>query len=355
MTTKPTAPRSEIVRQRRSTQKLTTQTSRRTSSPTRQTHRAETVHKPAEPRRGALRQAFGVSAQANAKGSTLRNVFGVSTQANTRGSASRRMAKDPRHNNYDIAFSLGRADVRAPALTIPQMGPRWISAALTVLLGFMLYTMWTASTFTVAAAEVRGNQRLVSEEVNAMLGLAGQPIFKAFPAQIETDLRTAFPDLASVKVHVSLPNHIIVDVVERTPILIWHQAGAVTWIDANGVAFMPRGEVQGLIQVASTGTPAKVQNDTTKLLFDQPFIAPEIVKAMVALSPYLPAGVSMTYDPQYGMGWQDPRGWSVYVGQSTQDIPMKLVVYQAIVDTFIRQGIQPTLISVEYLDAPFYK
>ncbi len=50
----------------------------------------------------------------------------------------------------------------------------------------------------------------------------------------------------------------------------------------------------------------------------------------------------MTYDPQYGMGWQDPRGWSVYFGQNIQDIPMKLVIYQSIVDTFIRQGIQPT-------------
>jgi hypothetical protein len=55
------------------------------------------------------------------------------------------------------------------------------------------------------------------------------------------------------------------------------------------------------------------------------------------------------------MGWQDPRGWSVYFGQNTQDIPMKLAAYQTIEDTFTQQGIQPTLISVEYLDAPFYK
>ncbi len=34
---------------------------------------------------------------------------------------------------------------------------------------------------------------------------------------------------------------------------------------------------------------------------------------------------------------------------------MKLKVYQSMVDTFTRQGIQPTLISVEFLDAPFYK
>ena len=39
----------------------------------------------------------------------------------------------------------------------------------------------------------------------------------------------------------------------------------------------------------------------------------------------------------------------------TQDIEMKKTVYQAIMDSFSRQGIQPTLISVAYLDAPFYK
>ncbi len=38
-----------------------------------------------------------------------------------------------------------------------------------------------------------------------------------------------------------------------------------------------------------------------------------------------------------------------------KDIPMKKMVYQAIVDTLTLQGIQPTLISVEYLNAPFYK
>ena len=63
----------------------------------------------------------------------------------------------------------------------------------------------------------------------------------------------------------------------------------------------------------------------------------------------------MIYDPKYGMGWQDPHGWSVYFGQNTQDIAMKEKVYQAILDTITKQGIQPTLISVEYLDAPFYK
>ncbi len=43
-------------------------------------------------------------------------------------------------------------------------------------------------------------------------------------------------------------------------------------------------------------------------------------------------------DPKYGMGWQDPRGWSVYFGQNTQEIEMKKKIYQAILDTFLPTG-----------------
>jgi hypothetical protein len=79
------------------------------------------------------------------------------------------------------------------------------------------------------------------------------------------------------------------------------------------------------------------------------------VQAIITLAPQIPPGAPMIYDPGYGMGWQDPRGWSVFFGQDTQDIEMKKNVYQAITDLLSRQGIQPTLISVAYLDAPFYK
>jgi cell division protein FtsQ len=266
-----------------------------------------------------------------------------------------RMTKNSRGNNYDIVFSLGRTNVHAPALTIPQLGPRWVSAALTMVLCFLLLTMWTAAPFTVAAAEVRGNQRLGAEEVNKVLGMSGEPIFKAVPAQLETDLRTTYSDLKSVSVHVSLPNHITVDVVERTPVLAWYQNGVVTWIDSNGVAFAPRGDDPGLLAISANGAPIQIPPDPALSIYEQKFITPEMIKALSTLAPIIPAGMPMIYDPRYGMGWQDPRGWTVYFGQNTNDIPMKLLVYQAIADTLTLQGIQPTLISVEYVNAPFYK
>lgn len=324
MTTLQKTRHADFIRQRRNTKAPLVHIPRKAVKSPRKTYHQDSVYLPAKPRL-------------------------VSRQQTTRTS------KTKTRNGYAIAFSLGRTKVHAPTLNIPQLGPRWVSAGLTLLLGFMLLTMWTASPFAVKGADVIGNQRIGAAEINAVLGMIGKPIFDAVPAQIKANLHTAYPDLASIKVQVGFLNHITVNVVERTPVLAWYQNGVVTWIDANGVAFTPRGEVQGLVQVAATSAPANVPLDSTLPLYAQKFITPEMVHAMSILAGDVPAGMPMMFDPVYGMGWQDPRGWSVYFGQDAKDISLKTEIYQAIVDTLTLQGIQPTLISVEYLNAPFYK
>jgi cell division protein FtsQ len=332
MTTRQKTSRASFVRQPRTSLTRPAHSPQRVTQPTRKTYHAASVYLPVEPRpvtRRNPRQA--------------------------QGNTPSRAIKNSHRNGYDIAFTLGRAIVRAPVLNIPQLGPRWVSAALTFVLGFILFTMWTASPFTVTSANVRGNQRLGAAEINSMLGMIGSPIFKAVPAQIEANLHTAFSDLESVNVHVSFPNRITVDVMERTPVLAWYQNEVLTWIDASGVAFMPRGEVPGLVLVAANDSPTQIPPDPALPFYEQKFIAPEMIQALSVLARDVPAGMLMIFDPLYGMGWQDPRGWTVYFGLDSKDIPIKQVVYQAIVDTLTLKGVQPSLISVEYLNAPFYK
>jgi len=259
--------------------------------------------------------------------------------------------------SYDIAFNLGRTSVRAPAISVslPQLGPRWISAVITAAMVFLMYTCWNSAAFTVSAAELNGAERLTALEVNSAIGLAGEPIFKAVPAEIIRTLRNAYPELSAVRVRVGFPNRLRVDVVERAPVLAWQQDGATLLIDSHGVPFPARGEVSGLIQVLADQTPIPLEDAADLPIYERPYLDPAIVHAMTILAPYLPTGIPMTYNPTYGMGWQDPHGWFVYFGQNAQDIQMKLVIYQAVTAAFTRQNIQPTLVSVEYLDAPFYK
>ncbi len=282
MTAKTTSPRSDVVRKRRTTQNdqptrpAVTPAAHKRTTP-KAAFQAQTVYLPGDLHRMAPRTTAVPAGKKQTQG-TVSGRMGVLRKRPSRSARNER-------NGFDLAFSLGRADVRTPVLTLPRMGPRWVSGILTLLLGFMLYTMWTASTFSVSAAEVTGNERLTPQDVYNGLGVAGQPIFKAVPALIEKNLRTAYPDLASVKVEVGFPNRVAVQVVERMPLLLWYQDGKTTWIDANGIAFMPRGSVDGLVQVSASGSPTGILQDPKKSLFDQVFIQPEMVKAIIALAP----------------------------------------------------------------------
>lgn len=258
---------------------------------------------------------------------------------------------------HDIAFNVGRTSVRAPSVSfsLPELGPRWISAVLAAVMLFLMYTCWNSQAFTIQGASLTGAERLTAAEIDAAIGLTGEPIFKAVPEEITTNLRSAFPELASVRVRVGFPSRLRVDVVERVPVLAWENNDVTVLVDGNGVAFLPRGDASGLIAVQAEGSPPPVEVPADVPLFERPYLDPAMVQAIQILAPYVPAGTPMSYDPTYGMGWQDPGGWFVYFGQNIQDIPMKLVVYQSIARRLPQQGIQPTLVSVEFLDAPFYK
>jgi len=319
-------PRAELVRARR-----TQQTHQRLTQTQKTVYRPETVFLPVTPRL-------------------------VKQTRTPKGKAARPTTKKPRRQHYDIAFSMGRTDVRTPGIAIPQFGTRIFSTLLCAALIFSLYTIWTSSTFKVNGAEISGNQRLGEDEINAALQFIGQPIFMAIPTQITANILADYPDLSSAEVHIVLPNRIIVSVAERIPLIAWYQDGTMAWIDAQGVAFPPRGKSGNLISVVANGNPPPVQLDPQQAAGQtHPFLDPAMVQVIITLNSFIPGGAPMIYDMTYGLGWQDTRGWQVYFGQNTDDIPMKLKIYQAIVDTLTNKGIRPTLISVEYLNAPFYR
>jgi len=258
---------------------------------------------------------------------------------------------------YEIALNPSEARLHAPALPAIHMGWRWVSALLSLLLVVSIYLLWTSPYFMVAEPVISGNQRLSAGEISSVLGLNGQSIFLVTPRQLERNLRHVLPELASASVTVSLPNRVSVVVSERQPLIAWQQDGGVAWIDADGIAFRPRGQVEGLITIAALGRPPAINPDAVSRdeLSPPPFISTEMVAALQALAPYAPAGAPIVYDPQYGLGWNDPRGWTVHFGQGADEVALKIRIYQTMVDWLAQQGIHPVLISVAYPHAPFYR
>ncbi|HEY9151763.1 MAG TPA: hypothetical protein VIN60_02675, partial [Anaerolineales bacterium] len=164
---------------------------------------------------------------------------------------------------------------------------------------------------------------------------------------------TSYPELASAKVALSLPNVVSVDIIERQPVILWQENGGYTWIDPTGIAFRPRGSADKLISVNALASPPHGQAlDPLSL---SPYISADMVKAIQILAPNVPSGVTLTYDPHYGLGWSDSRGWQAYFGSDSKDMDMRLRVYQALVNSLLQRGIYPVLINVQYPNAPYYR
>lgn len=297
------------------------------------------------------------------------------------------MARPVKHNQtrgrrYDVSVNTTPgAELRLPTLPRLALGWRVVSAVLAALAGLVLYQLWHMPHYQVQAAAVDGLQRLSPEDVNAVLAVAGEPVFALNPAALEKELSTAFPEFAAVGVDVTLPNTVVVTVTERLPVLIWTQEGRTELVDAEGMAFPPRSSVPqaALPRVEASGPPPSVaaQESLTETLETpalplagldlitgkpaaaapvsaRPFLAPEMVTAILTLNADLPADTVLRYAPRYGLWWEDPRGWVVYFG-SAQDIPMKLRVYKTLVETLETEGNLPVLVSVQHVHAPYYR
>jgi len=296
---------------------------------------------------------------------------GMGGMAFGRVATSRLKKQRTPRRRIDVPLKVTGAEVRLPSIPFVQLGWRGISLMMALMMAACLLLMWKAPVFQVSTVEARGLKRMTVRDLNAVIGTFGQSIFSLNPNLLRESLRQAFPEFSKISVRVNLPAKINVVVTERQPVLDWTQDGVETWVDAAGISFPPRGLPDAaLVQVEAYGTPpggsagapaddlpgvanglpiAQTPNNPSLVL------SPELVSSILALGAKMPADTLLVYDSEHGLGWNDPLGWEVFFGPEDQDMDMKLIVYQALVERLQSEGIQPALISVEYVHAPYYR
>lgn len=286
---------------------------------------------------------------------------------------SRPIRRSSAKRRFDVALPIVGAEMRLPSLPRVRVGWRLLSLALTVFFGVLLYQYWNSPGYKVQVVEVEGLQRLSSAEVNAVLSLANEPIFAVDVAAAQASLEKTFPEFYDIQVTIDLPNQVTVSLTERTPVLVWQQDGRSLLVDQEGVAFPLRGEslpaglpvvqAENMPQIAMplvlapeayTSLEAVQAAQQAQQAATTGVISDKIVSAVLALAQNAPADTALAFDNQRGLGWQDERGWKVYFGDA-QDIEMKLNVYHAMVAQLGAQEIQPSLISVEFVHAPYFR
>jgi len=267
----------------------------------------------------------------------------------------RKVVRNRARRRFDLALSIPGAEIQLPALPQVSLGARFFSALLVAALTLLAYHLWNSPSYRVEAVEVVGLQRLTSHDVNALLDVAGEPVFAIDANRLREKVIKAFPEFSSVTVEVALPNLVKMTVEERLPILAWKQDGRTVLVDANGVAFPLRDQTGSLpaVVVEAFSSPPSAPQDVVSQASLQ-FMPVEMVSAILSMSAQAPAGTPLIYDALHGLGWKDAAGWEVYFGD-IRDIEMKLRVYQALVKRLQGEGLQPALISVEYVHSPYYR
>ena len=279
----------------------------------------------------------------------------VVTRAKPKAERPKRKPSTPNtRRRFQVALHMPRSDIRSFSIPHLRFGWRSVSLILAILLGAIIYLAFERPELRVTEAQLTGNQMLTPAEVNSVLNIAGQPVFLLTPADLETRLRLNYPELASVRVNVSLPNLVSVNVTERKPVIRWEQGDGYTWVAEDGIAFRPRGEMIGLISIVAVSAPPVVGSGADPLT-PAPFISTEMVQAVKGLAGHVPPGMPILYDAGFGFGWNDPRGWRVYFGTSARDVELKMRVYESMVSSLNQRGIRPALINVMYPTAPYYR
>jgi hypothetical protein len=296
---------------------------------------------------------------------------GMNGMAFGRVASSRLNKQKSPKRRIDVPLNVTGAEFRLPSLPFTHLGWRAASLIMIVMMLISLILIWKAPVFQVYRVEAEGLQRLTVGDLNTVMGTIGKSIFTINPVLLNENLHQAFPELSKISIKVGLPASVKVVVTERNPIISWSQDGSEIWVDAEGISFPPRGTpANNLVKVEAhgtppsvtpaasqdngqnppAGTPAAASTATPKLR-----LTPELVSAILALGAKMPAGTLLVYDSVHGLGWNDPKGWEVFFGAEDQDMDMKLAVYKALVERLQNEGIQPALISVEYVHAPYYR
>ena len=291
--------------------------------------------------------------------------------------AVRRTKQSLPRRRYDMVLAVPGAELQLPSLPMVKVGWRAVSGLLAVMMIACLFLLWKLPAFQVSAVEAEGLQRLSVADLNAVMDVLGSSVFSLDPPALEQALIRYFPELADISVRVGLPARVSVGVTERQPVLSWYQDSREVWVDADGVAFVPRGNPGELVRVQGSGeTPeaiAGVVVPAANSLQDGTIYVPatpldktgepkeparlpgDLVQAILTLGGQVPAETQLVYDSHYGLGWEDPLGWEVFFGRQTSDMAQRLVVYQGVVDYLTSHGLQPELVSVEFIHAPYYR
>ncbi len=249
----------------------------------------------------------------------------------------------------DLALPTGLGvEARLPAIPSVRVGSRLLTIILLVSLSLAFVRVLTSKDFYIEQAKVFGNKLLSSAQARSMAQVDGNLIFNIDPEQVVQQLKQ-YPEILSAEVDIHWPNQVEISLVEREPLVEWHDGGRTWWMSADGVAFIQHGSWPDIVKVEAQAPVLHVFEDPLV-----PVIKPEVVSAAVELSANLPEIEILSYDPIYGLGFEESNGRVVHFGFEG-DMAVKVQMYRKLVERLSARNTNQVEIFLVNQDRPFYR
>ena len=103
----------------------------------------------------------------------------VTTRNQKATAAPRRKPARNARRRFQVALPVPSDRNRTFSIPRPRLGMRSVSFLLVAIIGGAIYLVYTLPYFRVAQAQVTGNQMLSTQEINSVMGVAGQPVLRS--------------------------------------------------------------------------------------------------------------------------------------------------------------------------------
>lgn len=254
---------------------------------------------------------------------------------------SRGPARRPQHPaaRYQIdAPALASARLpRAPSHTrLPLRSVALIIMAPMILGGLIFLLIDARFSIARAGTEIWGAHRVTADVIYAASQVDGANIFRLDPGQVAGRIRQ-MPGIADTTVHVRLPNQVVIEVTELTPLVAWQSITSTTWLADNGVTIPISGDPPLLRLTDITGAA----NDGRGRL------RPQILANLKALQTAGLETNDLYYGGPEGLYFRTPEGWTVYLGNEGQ-IQQKLAALQELRRSSVAQPMRSRIVDLRF-------
>jgi len=191
-------------------------------------------------------------------------------------------------------------------------------------------------TVMATTTEIGGSRRNAAEDVYAAAAVEGRNILLVKPADVARRVME-MSGIAGADVHVRLPNRVLIDVREYTPLVAVQGITTTLWLSADGAEVPQVGGKPPLTLKDRSGMSLGASQQTWRDLL------PDLAEIQAAR----PDVSELFYGNLEGLYFVAPEGWTVWLGNGGP-MAAKLALLDATRREILARGTHPNVIDLRY-------